>query len=198
MTEDNGDIIYIFNPAGLKSEEYKKKYPELSTIPEFDDIRSLELIFIWYIANSTSWMYWNYPEIKTRIKKAIEQVYGNAPPLEKVDWLEGKFSPRMKQAIERMYKFKPDVRNKAKEMVDNVFNDYQEVLKMKITEFTDSKGEINTTAYVKSRVDILKQLPEIIKLQEMGFGVTMGSDVKKQDAIGQKVIENYHKQKRGL
>ena len=199
MSETENDVITIFDPNGIKPENYKKTYPELATIPEFDDIRSIDLIFVWYIANPTSYLYWNYPDsMKGRVKEAIKVVFGNDPPKEYVNqWLELKFSPKLNQAIERMRKFRPDVRQEARDMVDNVFKDFQEVLNMKMTSFVKANGEIDPTAYVSSRKAILKELPEIIKVREMGFGVNSTNDKKKDEEIGQRIIQRYHLQKRG-
>ena len=199
FTDNTNETIYIFNPEGIKAENYKKTYPELATIPEFDDIRSIDLQFIWYIANPTSYLYWNYPDdMRGRVRAALKETYINNPPKEYVnDWLELKFSPKINQAIERMRKFRPDVRQEARDMVDNVFKDFQKVLNMNMSDFKNGKGELDPSAYVSSRKAILKELPEIIKIREMGFGVTTTGDKRKEDAVGQKIIENYHNRKRG-
>lgn len=193
------DMIFVFSPMDIEPKDYRKTYPELNSIPEFEDIPNIDLVFIWYLENPTSPLFWKFKQKSHRIQKAIEKVYDNTlDKKKKNDLLNQHFSPQWRQAMERMRQFGVDERYKAKKMIQKIFKDFEDVLSKPMNDFIKHDGTIDTKAYVSIRSEITDMLPDLIKKVELGFAVKVQGEQEEKEQMGQKYIENFLKEKRNI
>ena len=186
----------VFSPEGISTEDYKKKYPELDTIQEFKTLKTKELIFVWYYSNPTSYMIYQYPEKKDRALQAWSKAMGTAMQGQNFaeQFLDRRLpnQTKIEEAIRRMEKILPTVRFQAMEMVNKVFNDFKDLLDTPKSEFAKADGSVDYNSYMALRKNVLKELEEMVKLREIGFGISNRDETKIE---GQKIIENYLKGK---
>lgn len=190
---ENGTII-IFSPEGLRVEEYRKKYPELDTIPEFKQLKDRTLIFVWYYSNPTSYMVYQYSDKEERALHAAKKAFGDSGAKFGKDFVERKLPDQTKveEAIRRMEKILPTVRDEARTMVNKCFDDFRDLLDKPFEDFKNKNGDPDITSYMAIRKNVLKELADMVTLVEIGFGVSNTSE-KKID--GQKLLEGYLKNK---
>ena len=191
------DVIIVFSPEGLTHEEYKKKYPELDSIPEFKAIKLKELIWVLYYSNPTSFLLYQLPEKKDRALQAATKAFGNAN--QAITFVEDYFNRRLQnqtkidEAIRRMEKVLPTVRFQAMEMANKCFDDLNDLLSLPLKKFEKPDGTVDYNAYMAIRKSVLKELKELVELREIGFGITN----KEENKIdGHKIVEGYLKNKR--
>jgi hypothetical protein len=202
MEQEKGELVCVFSAMGIEPAKYKQTYPELSTISEFEDISSKILCFMWWAYNPTSPIYimkTGTTGDNSREAAAIKEVFGDdIAPEYKKKLIEKDFNQKERIAIERMGKFKWDARYRAKQMADKIFDDYENLLNKPINDpiFLDAKGQVDVSNYLKIRNDINKQLEDIIKTKELGFGVTSTKEEKKQKEIGDKFATEYLRSKK--
>ena len=184
MKEEN---IVIFDPEGISPEKYKKAYPEFSRISEFGSIPSKELMVVWYFANPASQIVFNYPEDKSaRMKKSLEKVYGKG--WTKYEAYCKSIPQRFASAADRMSRIRPDARYKGKLMVDKIFKDYEDILKLDLKNFKKTDDTIDYNSYISTRKNILKELEGLIDIKEKGFSVKVRTVDRKS---GDEAIEDF-------
>ena len=200
------DNLLIYNPEGISIGEYRNKYPELKTIPEFQPLADFELIIVWYFSNPTSFYVYKYQNRNERMKAIVKEVYDDK---EKGASFLNRFQMRTLNnqedwdlAILRMGKIIPDARVKAREMTETIFNDYQMLLQLPLSEFTTGdkidkdgntfKGKTDYNQYLAVRKTVIGNLPELIEKVECGFGI---NKVGEMTTEGQSIIEEFHKNK---
>lgn len=174
----------IFEPTGR---DMKDEYPELAEIEEFADLKNKEIRFCWYIANRTS------PLVKLnkkdRIAKALTFCYGDAidrPDLQKIK--DGKLPDRLLAGMKRMASFNPSVRIRAKYYIEYGFDKLSELIA--ITEKTMvSMDSDERKKYADLIFKMATELPEMVKLQERGFGVKLKDPKKKKTVVSASISE---------
>lgn len=188
------EIVKIFNPENIEIGNYRDCYPDLNTIPEFTNINNDLLVFVWYYANPQSdfvklpqderlrksaYMVWqNEEDAKTFIRQYIDCTHKD------LDYIN--------VAIERMARIRFDVRYKASLLVNQIFDDYQELMKKKADEFLKSNGEVDYNGYFAIRKNILSALDDVISKTENGFGTKNKED---NQLDGQSLLEEFHSKK---
>jgi len=186
----------IFNPEGLKPQEYRTKYPELKTIQEFSPLSDRDLVFVWYYSNPTSDIYNKHLPRNEKAYAAARETFKDVVDADRyaMGFVDGalKNQDDINIAIERMVRVRPDVRYEASEMVKDMFKDYKELLEKPLSDFCSSTGVIDHIAYLNVRKTIMKDLPDIIKKVEDGFGTDKDEKVV---AMGQDLISSYLKNK---
>ena len=189
------EIVVVFNPSGINPDDYKKRYLELDQIPEFKPIKARELVFVFYISNPTSYMVYEFLDRNERIYKAAEKCWSDdgAKTFAK-NFVDRKLSnqTKLEEACRRMEKILPTVRYRAQEMLNNIFKSIEDLLKKKETEFTNKAGDPDLNSYMAVRKMALKELPEMVKLAEIGFGIENNESAK---ITGQFAVSSYLKNK---
>ena len=108
----------------------------------------------------------DYPELKDSMPQTLKD-----------ELLSGQFSPKFKEAIDKMMSYAPELRGRAKLMVEGIFDTYERILTQKNDEIesVDDKDEeiliSHKAAYVDISAKIIKQLPDLVGQIETGYGV---------------------------
>ena len=191
------EIIIVFSPKGINPDDYKKRYLELDQIPEFKQIKARELVFCWFLSNPTSHLVYEYPDREERIDKACEKTWNDSNSAKSFarNFKERKLpnQTQLEEACRRMEKILPTVRYRAQEMLNNIFKSIEDLLNKPQSEFTNKAGDPDLNSYMAVRKMALKELPEMVKLAEVGFGI----EAKETSKIsGQANISNFLKNKK--
>jgi hypothetical protein len=162
--------VHVFDPRECRPEEYRSKYPELKKIPEYTDLHVRELIFVWWMANPTSPLVKKVKNMSQRVF-AAQKESGYNPGKEIIkQMMEGSFQEKIALAMERMGKIDVSVRDRARQMIEDIMNSYETIIK-------ESKGKKDTDSdekkkFVDLTAKIADNLPMLIEKLEIGFGVT--------------------------
>lgn len=192
--------IYLFGPKNKK--DLKHQYPELGNFPEFKNLTTAELLFVWWYANQTSPLVTddNLSD-KMRIAFAFTEAFGTKSndavyDKRKTDYYSSNFPSHISIAIDVMRSFNPTVRARSRMMVEKILANYEKLVDIKISDFEtkndDGSKEINWTGrnnYVTSTKNISDTLPQLINQVEQGFGV---SDNKGEEEGSLKAIHRFH------
>jgi len=199
--------IKIFDPTGIKPDDYRHRYPELERSSEFTELSSRALMFVWYYANETSDLVLDIPDNYERVKEALKKSGFNPSKTERENILRLQFDNNMAIAIRKMASFDPGVRFRSYKIVRTVFNEYEKLIKKGPTvapvdnneELEDSGGKKNPyyiDRYVVTSARIVDALPSLIAKMEEGFGVVdiSGNEVE-EDNTGAATIREWHRSK---
>ena len=160
-------MAIAFEPG---TKPYRSDYPELNDIDEFDGLSDAVLVYLWHFACRES-PFKGLPEGERSAASIIA-----AEKLSKLSKHDAKrfsnleFLPQELTAIDRMGRFNVDVRKKAKEISEKIFNNLQFLINMeeedlKTLEMSEKK------AYSSMVIDIHKQMPDLVLTKEVGFSV---------------------------
>ncbi len=166
---ENGTEIQI-HPPPPQGSFMLQEYPELKEKPELNSLRDYELRFVWYFANPTS------PIIdctmSDRAVKAVQFAFLDdaVSEAERNTFITGKFTDKIRAAINVMKAFNPQVRMRAKMNAEHIFRNIEKIIhvdkvKMKMMGFADKKQ------YAEMSMKVMAQMPELINIMERGFGV---------------------------
>jgi hypothetical protein len=179
----------LFKP---QSGKLRQVYPELKANKKFDDIPNDEFLFVWYYACASSPVNPELPDT-IRARSAAAQALKDTDKKHKFSNLE--FPEKVKEAIEEMKKYNPDVRAVAKRIIQTTFNNLEKLTNVDDDSFiyTDSDGQKKTDwtgrkQYVDSVAKISETIPGLIAQMEHGFGI---SDSKSDSAL-KKSIDKFH------
>ena len=176
----------LFDPESIEGKRsMKQAYPELARIPEFDELRDEELRFVWYLANPTSPVNTrvNRTSLPEKVETALEKSQYNVSKIVLSSYEKGMFGDKLQAAIERMKKMEVGVREKAHDIIDKIFEQYYKIAKEGIR-----GGDVDS--YINSTKVIIKELPNLIKVKEEGFGVKQETK-RNNESKGQPDIKNY-------
>jgi hypothetical protein len=187
--------ITIFDPRGIKADDYRHRFPEIERCPQFDNLPSRQLIFIWWYANQSSPLVLDEHDNYERVKEALARSGFNPGKNEKERLLSLQFDSATAVAIKRMSEFDPGARFKSYLMVKKIFDQYQTILDMGPTAFQEvtTKGEgdkatttteIDYKKYVDISAKITGELSSLLAKLEEGFAVVniSGEDVKEDES----------------
>lgn len=163
----------IFDPFKVRPEDYRNRYPELKRISEFELLSATELICIWYYANPTSDIIGVENDME-RMSEALKLSNYTPPKAIINDILTLRFPEKFAIAIDRMKRFEPDIRMKARIMVEKIIGSYEGMCDPQ--NFKDDNNDIDRKKYVETTVKIAQELPTLIAKLEEGFGVSELSD----------------------
>lgn len=193
--------LYLFGPKNEK--DLKRQYPELGRDKVFTDLTVQQLLFTWWYSNPTSPLVVNENlNEKERIMFAYNEAFSKTKKDDdrSRDYMSGNFPPTVRMAIDRMSKFNPTVRQRAKAMLEKIISNYEELIDVDVDDFQepvlDEDGKevgkkINWTgrnSYVTSAKNIAEALPDLIKQVEEGFGVIE----TREGESGIKAISRFH------
>jgi len=191
--------VSIFSPEGISPMLYRREYPDLLAIKEFDPLNDYELIMIWHYANPTSPLVYSIRDREKRMAQAYRltnpEVTEEKATSFAYEFVNGSLvnAEVLRDAAERMSRISPDVRRQADKMVNSILSDYMEILDKDITEFVKGPDhDIDFTAYTMTRQRIVAHLDLLIQKVETGFGTKKASEKK---LVGEKISEKYLKQK---
>jgi hypothetical protein len=189
--------ITIFDPRGVK--DYLREYPDLSEIKEFKELKSITLLkFVWWVSNPTSPIVdITSPEyiedFSERIGYAYDLVINDKSESQRNSWKDGELEPKLKDAIKRMSKISPNTRDRAREMVNDAFNEFEKIIKQGKNSFLDKNGTPDYKKYVDSVRGIVENLEYLIKVKEEGFGISKATIDGKEMTEGQNNIARFLK-----
>ena len=170
--------IKLFNPEGIKPDDYRHKYPELERTEEFSELSARALIFVWWYANPTSDLVLDIKDDYDRVAEAMKKSGFNPGKTEKDRMLKLQFDSNMAGAIKKMSDFDPGVRFKSYMMIRNIFDHYESLIRKGPEAFTviEGKGDNQTTyidhaRYVTTSAKIAEEIPSLLVRMEEGFGI---------------------------
>jgi hypothetical protein len=197
--------IRIFDPRGIKSEDYRHRYPELERTSEFDELPARALIFIWWYANATSELVLYEHDDYVRVAEALKRSGFNSSKTERDKILSLQFDTKYALAIKKMASFDPGARFAAYMMIKSIYDYYKKIIDMGpdafVTKETVGKGEEAVTTelvdykrYVDVSAKIADELPQLLTKLEEGFAIVniSGEEVKEDESS---VMRDWHIQK---
>ena len=175
--------IYMFRPT---EKDLRIEYPELARINEFGELKTKELKFVWYYANRTSPFYTATRGDRTKILSCIRNSFGNSfkdeDSVEYNKYLKGNFPPKIREAIERMERFNPGARVRAKMSIEMVFDNLEksmfvdEEMEDKMREDIDLRKK-----YIELSIKVSESMPTIVAQMEEGFGIRTSKSFESGD-----------------
>jgi hypothetical protein len=191
--------IRLFDPAGIKPEDYKHRYPELERTDEFNTMQARALIFVWWYANPTSDLVLDIPDDYERVAEALRRSQFNPGRAEKENILHLQFNTELAAAIKKMASFDPGSRFKAYMMVRTIFKHYDEIAHKGPEAFKviEGKGDnvteyIDYARYVTTNTKIAEELPELLHKLEEGFGVTSTGGNLMEEEDSSSLMRDFH------
>lgn len=158
-------IFLLFPPKGDRP--LTVTYPELKEIPEFVKISPAELRFAWYY----SIPYNGFP-MKDRITKSIKDAFGDSLTEEQKNKLSyNNWSDDLRAACSRFDTFNLSGRLKIKSITENLLAKYESIINTDVNDIINTKNWEELKKWTSVTQDIYKQLPDIIKRLEDGYGV---------------------------
>lgn len=185
--------VTVFKP--VKGKPMIEAYPELGKYDEFKNIPDTYIRYAWYFGNRSSPFYnenSHYRKTTLCFKQAFGKLtQGNTGIAKRLH--ENDVPEEIINAIERMRKFNPSIRDKALSLQEKIFEHYETIVD-KFQEYIEADAEANesdnaeegkkgkrlsigaTKDYVELTAKINKELPSLILNLEEGFGVKRGKD----------------------
>lgn len=180
--------VRIFDPTGIKPEDYRHRYPELERTDEFSRLSPKQLIFVWWYANATSDLVLYVNDEYDRVKEALIKSGYTPSKTEREAMLDLRFNSDIAVAIKKMSNYDPGARFKAFLMIKKIYDQYQSIIDMGISAFevemTTGKGDDKVTTketdykkYVDVTSKIAEAMPGLLAKMEEGFAiVTISGD----------------------
>lgn len=179
--------IRIFDPQGVKPEDYRNRYPELTRTTEFDNIPPKGLIFVWWYSNPTSPLVLYTPDDYERAEEALKKSGFNPGKVERERMLKLQWDSAFAEAIKKMSSFDPDARFKAYMMIKSIFDHFQALIEKGPEAFQTTEGEgdkivkyTDYKRYVDVAAKVADELPGLLTKLEEGFAIVTvaGEDVE--------------------
>jgi hypothetical protein len=194
--------ISLFDPRGIKAENYRSRYPELDRVPEFSDLLSKALIFVWWYANPTSPLVIGIPDDYERVQEALRMSTYTPSKTEKENILKLQFNSSMAVAIKKMSEFDPGARYKGYKMIKTIFDHYEKLIEQGPDAFIATEGSGNKAVtyidyprYVTTSAKIAEEIPSLLAKLEEGFGIVDISGKQKDGDEGASSIRDWHMSK---
>lgn len=182
-------IQILFKPQAGK---LKQIYPELKANKKFEDIPSDEFLFIWLYACASSPI---DPDFNDKIRATTAAAEAIKDLDKRRKFAEREFPEKVKEAIEEMKKYNPDVRMVAKRIIQTTFINLEKLTKVDDNSFTylDEEGNKKTDwtgrkQYVDSVAKISETLPGLIEQMEHNFGISE----QRNDQPSKRSIDKFH------
>lgn len=177
------DKTTVFEPG---SKEMKEEYPELNTIPEFENLSERELRFVWFFSNPTSPYNRKETRLNDRINFSLTHGFGDDLTMkDRQKYIKLSFPPHIKMAIERMESVELNMRQKAKMILNGIILKLEEIA----TRF-DGRNIDEQRKYVELAIKIGLQLPALVTAAETGFGIKDKIIEKKEEKKTSKAKQN--------
>jgi hypothetical protein len=191
--------IRLFDPTGVKPEDYKHRYPELERTPEFSELHTRALLFVWWFSNPTSEFVLDIHDDYERAEKALAKSQFNPGKTERESILRCQFSSELAAAIKKMQGYDPGARFKSYLMIKKIFDNYQRIVDQGPAAFatTEGEGENEITytdhkRYVDVTAKIAEEIPNLLLKLEEGFGIIDMAGEEKEIEEGASSIREWH------
>lgn len=191
--------IRLFDPAGIKPEDYKHRYPELERTPEFSELHTRALLFVWWYSNPTSEFVLDTHDDYERAEKALAKSQFNPGKTEREDILRCQFTSELAAAIKKMASYDPGARFKSYLMIKKIFDNYQTIIDQGPEAFTTTEGSGDSAVtytdhkrYVDVSAKIAEEIPNLLHKLEEGFGIVNMSGDDKDENEGASSIRDWH------
>ncbi|MHA2170208.1 MAG: hypothetical protein ACXAB7_09980 [Candidatus Kariarchaeaceae archaeon] len=180
----NDDIDFsMFEPTGR---DMRKDFPELKNYPEFEDLKSREIRFCWYMGNKTSPLVTKKMKGEALVKSAIELCYDERAKEHNptvISMLSGDIPQDILSGISRMASFSPSYRLRAKWMNEYVFDKLNSLIIVDAMAEAEMKSDADAKKkYADLAIKISSEMPELVQRMESGYGVKL---VKKNTKSGE-------------
>lgn len=178
--------IILFEPQGKG--DLRVDYPELGEVEEFASLNNKDMSFVWYWANKTS-PYYHIKNKMEKVRHCIKKAYGDKYLSEKDrnNYYSMKFPPKVQVAIETMSQYNPSIRDRAKTIVEKIFDNFEEIASISVDEIkameTDEKED-----YVGLAQKVIDKMPSLVGQIEGGFGVKKRFSGKKDEG-GKRIMD---------
>lgn len=190
--------IKLFNPEGIKPDNYRHTYPELERESAYAELSARALIFVWWYSNPISELVLDVQDDYDRAAEALKKSGYNPSKIERENILKLQFDSNMAGAIQKMSSYDPGIRFRSYKIVRTVFNEYEKLIKRGPVSVPDSVDEEDNKSidtdykknpyfvdrYVVTSARIVDALPGLIAKLEEGFGVLdiSGTEVAENDS----------------
>lgn len=154
----------------MRPADYRSRYPELKRIKEFEGLTAVQLITIWWYANPTSELVLNIEDNKARIVESLKRANFTPDRTLNKDLLKLNFDEKWANAIERMSKVEPGIREKARLMIEKLITNYETMCDP--DQYKDKDNLQDIAKFVNATTKIAQELPGLITKMEEGFGVS--------------------------
>ena len=135
----------IFDPRGIPIGKYRKSYPELETVPEFEPLKEDELRVAWWFSCQSSPII-DMPD-EERMCKAAYEVWNDteiAEAYSKSFTEQGLPTQELiLEAIDKMGTFSPAARERANSMNLKIFDQYEDTLDEPKKNYKKADGTID-------------------------------------------------------
>lgn len=135
---------------------------------------------MWYYANPTSDFVLIENDME-RVSRALEAAHYTPVKRVKEDFLSLKFPENIAVAIDRMSRIEPDIRSKARNMIEKLLENYEDLCNK--DQYGDKDGVIDVKKYVDATTKIAQELPGLIAKMEEGFGISSKSDDEDEQRV---------------
>ena len=199
------DNIRIFSPIvngnPLLPEEYMLKYPELSERDETKNLRPIELIWCWYYSAPESPFVLESKSHEVKCKEITELVFGiinrgRTYDNDKIDRIAGgQLHYDFIRAIEFFKTRNKEVRKRAKDIIDRIFDEYEKIVEEGSKGFKDKDGGLDYSKYTATMRRITEEMADLIKKKEEGYGVSEHIGFTDSMTEGDYWNQYYHKTK---
>ena len=195
----------IFTPKSTRA--LYVDYPELRQYQQFKDLRSHEMLFVWYYACEASPFY-HISDDFVRAKKAAEKSCYTGGKIsisgpEYQNLINLRFPPKVERAIPIMQKYKIGPRIRAKMLYEKAFDNIQKILDVDAkdeSQFLNKDAEVDWAkkkAFVDTISSATKNIPELVRQLEENFSVSSKAEEESDDEgiDGMSFADEFHEQK---
>lgn len=146
------------------------EYPELQGIDEFKILSDSELRFVWHYACKHS-PYYHIDNETQKIDMCVQASYKQLPAITELkQFYAGQFPDSIRMAMARMAKFVTSDRNRARGIVEKIFDTFEKIIDTASEDEELLKTPAKQSAYIDNASKISGELPVLIKMKEEGFG----------------------------
>lgn len=181
----HGSGTALFFPT---ERDMKVEYPELTEIEEFEKLKGSELKFVWFWANRTS-PYYSMKHEKIKVQACIRDAFGDSLTGDEYKrYLSCNFAEHILIAIDKMEKFSPSTRLRAKMTIEKIFTNLEKITDIEKTDLIDLQSR---KEYANLAVTVSKNMGDIVKQMENAFGIRYHNSEEKEEK-GPTMMDRLH------
>jgi hypothetical protein len=165
--------IMIFKPS---SRPLKEEYESLNDYEEFKTLSDKEMKFGWYFSCKDSPFI--HLEQDERIGRILSLKLLEFSDSERNKYMNLKLSDEVIASFALWEKFIPHIRERGKKIIDAIIANCEKVSAQDVDKYLNTDPG-DAKSFMDASINIAKNLPEMIRVAEQGFGVTK----KKSDVV---------------
>jgi len=159
----------------VTDKDLRLEYTELGEVEEFRQLTQKQMTFVWLFANKTS-PYSSVP-ISERVLKCLHVLKDELTGTTIEEYSLLIFPPNISAAIDRMKKFNPFIRTQAKSLTEIIFKNIKKIVNVNMDELVEMEDK---KKYVDIAMGVAKNMPELIRQLENGYGVRETKSAKEE------------------